>query len=114
VLDALEAFVPLAPLHQPHNLLPIRLLIKHRPGLPQVACFDTAFHRTQPEIAQLYALPRAIIAKGMRRYGFHGLSYEYIASILPQAAPEIATGPLSADSPGRRAVEERRRQRRQT
>jgi acetate kinase len=92
VLDALEAFVPLAPLHQPHNLLPIRLLLKHRPGLPQVACFDTAFHRTQPEIAQLYALPRAIIDRGVRRYGFHGLSYEYIASILPKAAPEIAKG----------------------
>jgi acetate kinase len=92
ILEALEALAPLAPLHQPHNLLPIRLLLKHRPGLPQVACFDTAFHRTMPELAQLYALPRAIIDRGVRRYGFHGLSYEYIASVLPQAAPGIASG----------------------
>ena len=82
VLQALEKFVSLAPLHQPHNLGPIRRLLELAPDLPQVACFDTAFHRTNPEIAQMYALPAEFHSAGVRRYGFHGLSYEYIASVL--------------------------------
>lgn len=92
LVTELEAFVPLAPLHQPHNLSPIRTALERNPGLPQVACFDTAFHRTIPEVAQLFALPYEMAGRGIRRYGFHGLSYEYIASILPQAAPGIAGG----------------------
>ena len=92
VLADLEQFIPLAPLHQPHNLTPIRLLLERRPDLPQVACFDTAFHRGQPELAQMFALPRALHDEGVRRYGFHGLSYEYIASKLPQLDPKAATG----------------------
>src|SRR5215467_8798314 len=82
VLHALEKFVPLAPLHQPHNLSPIRLLLERLPEVPQVACFDTSFHRSNPEIAQMFALPADLHAQGVRRYGFHGLSYEYIASVL--------------------------------
>jgi acetate kinase len=92
VVDKLETFTPLAPLHQPHNLAPIRILAQARPELPQVACFDTAFHRAQPEVAQAYALPQSISERGVRRYGFHGLSYEYIASVLPSFAPEAAAG----------------------
>ena len=84
IADALRGFIPLAPLHQPHNLAGIDALTAALPGTPQVACFDTAFHRSQPELAQLFALPRAITAQGVRRYGFHGLSYEYIAEVLPQ------------------------------
>ncbi|MBK9020765.1 MAG: acetate/propionate family kinase [Sulfuritalea sp.] len=84
MIDALRGFIPLAPLHQPHNLAGIDAMRAALPGLPQVACFDTAFHRSQPEVAQLFALPRAITAEGVRRYGFHGLSYEYIADVLPQ------------------------------
>jgi acetate kinase len=84
VLAYLEQLIPLVPLHQPHNLAAIRALEKRRPDLPQVACFDTAFHRSQPEVAQAYALPRAYTEKGVRRYGFHGISYEYIASELPR------------------------------
>jgi acetate kinase len=90
VLAELEALVPLAPLHQPFNLAPIRALLESRPGLGQVACFDTAFHRTQPMLAELFALPRRYYDDGVRRYGFHGLSYEYIAQQLPNVAPEIA------------------------
>jgi acetate kinase len=90
VLEELEALVPLAPLHQPFNLAPIRSLLDSRPGLAQVACFDTAFHRTQPILAELFALPRRYYDDGVRRYGFHGLSYEYIAQRLPSVAPEIA------------------------
>jgi acetate kinase len=92
LLDELAAFIPLAPLHQPHNLAPIRVALERDPSLPQVACFDTAFHRTIPEVAQVFALPFEMAERGIRRYGFHGLSYEYIASVLPQAAPEIAAG----------------------
>jgi acetate kinase len=92
VIEELATLVPLAPLHQPHNLAPIRALAQRRPDLPQVACFDTAFHRTQPEEAQAYALPAEITARGVRRYGFHGLSYEYIASRLPDVAPAAAGG----------------------
>ncbi len=84
IVKDLEKFIPLAPLHQPHNLTPIRLLLANQPQLPQVACFDTAFHRHQPEVAQAFALPPEITERGVRRYGFHGLSYEYIASVLPQ------------------------------
>jgi len=84
LLSALEKYVPLAPLHQPHNLSPIRVLLERRPELVQVACFDTAFHRTQPPVAQLFALPKWLTERGVRRYGFHGLSYEYIAQALPQ------------------------------
>ncbi len=83
-LAALTQLTPLAPLHQPHNLNAIHALQTLQPGVPQVACFDTAFHRTQPEIAQRYGLPRKYMQEGARRYGFHGLSYEYIARKLPQ------------------------------
>jgi acetate kinase len=92
VLTALERLVPLAPLHQPHNLAAIRAIQAHMPGLPQVACFDTAFHRRHPELADWFALPRRFYDEGIRRYGFHGLSYEYIAGTLPAVAPEIAGG----------------------
>jgi len=92
LLAELEALVPLAPLHEPHNLAPIRMAMTLNPDLPQVACFDTAFHRTAPEVEQAFALPYALYEEGVRRYGFHGLSYEYIASVLPEQAPEIAGG----------------------
>jgi acetate kinase len=92
VLADLEQLSPLAPLHQPFNLAPIRALRKRRAEMPQVACFDTAFHRTQPAAAQAFALPRAYTEKGIRRYGFHGLSYEYIASELPRYDPKAAVG----------------------
>jgi acetate kinase len=88
VIADLEQLAPLAPLHQPHNLAAIRALAEVAPELPQVACFDTAFHRTQPRVAQLFALPRALTESGVRRYGFHGLSYEYIARRLPDMVPE--------------------------
>jgi acetate kinase len=83
VIAALEALVPLAPLHQPHHLAAIRAVAVAAPGVPQIACFDTAFHRTQPKLAQAFALPRAFYEQGVRRYGFHGLSYEYIVSVAP-------------------------------
>ena len=92
VVAALEALVPLAPLHQPHNVAPIRAIAAQAPRLLQVACFDTAFHRTQPELAQMYALPAAIRAKGVHRYGFHGLSYEYIAGRLKELDAGAAAG----------------------
>ncbi|MBL8419058.1 MAG: acetate/propionate family kinase [Dechloromonas sp.] len=92
IVRQLEQFIPLAPLHQPHNLKPIRLLLDNQPQLPQVACFDTAFHRHQPEVAQAFALPPAITDRGVLRYGFHGLSYEYIASVLPEVDPRAAAG----------------------
>src|SRR5271154_3873521 len=92
LLAELEALVPLAPLHEPHNLAPIKMAMALNPGLPQVACFDTAFHRTAPEVEQAFALPYSFYEEGIRRYGFHGLSYEYIASILPERASEIANG----------------------
>jgi acetate kinase len=92
VLSDLRALVPLAPLHQPYNLAAIDAVAERLPGVPQVACFDTSFHRGQPPVAQLVPLPREIASAGVQRYGFHGLSYEYIASVLPQAAPEIAEG----------------------
>jgi acetate kinase len=92
IVTALQALVPLAPLHQPHNIAAIRAVAAAAPDVPQVACFDTAFHRNQPPLAQEFALPRELTAKGVRRYGFHGLSYEYIASVLPEVAPESAGG----------------------
>ncbi|MEJ0046503.1 MAG: hypothetical protein WDN04_10580 [Rhodospirillales bacterium] len=84
VLAALEKLAPLAPLHQPHNLAAIRAVAALRPGLPQVACFDTAFHRNAPDVARQFALPRALTENGVKRYGFHGLSYEYISGQLPR------------------------------
>jgi acetate kinase len=92
LLAELEALVPLAPLHEPHNLAPIKMAMSLNPELPQVACFDTAFHRTAPEVEQAFALPYSLYEEGIRRYGFHGLSYEYIASVLPERAPDIANG----------------------
>ena len=92
VIAALETLVPLAPLHQPHNLAAIRAVAKARPDLPQAACFDTAFHRTMPEVATWLALPRAMRGVGLRRYGFHGLSYEFIAGRLRELAPGLAAG----------------------
>jgi acetate kinase len=92
VMADLRELVPLAPLHQPHNLAAIEAIADRLPGAPQVACFDTSFHRGQPAVAELVPLPRDIRAQGVQRYGFHGLSYEYIASVLPEVAPEIAGG----------------------
>ncbi len=90
VMDDLRKLIPLAPLHQPHNLAAIEAVSARLPGVPQVACFDTSFHRGQSEVAQIIPLPKHIREAGVQRYGFHGLSYEYIASVLPEAAPEIA------------------------
>ena len=92
ILAKLERFIPLAPLHQPHNLAPIRALLERSPDLPQVACFDTAMHRSNPPVAQMFALPMELTDAGVRRYGFHGLSYEYIASVLPQMDARAARG----------------------
>jgi acetate kinase len=92
VLTALDALVPLAPLHQPHNLAAMRAVARLAPGLPQVACFDTSFHRTQPAVAHTFALPRRCAEEGVIRYGFHGLSYEYIASTLPGLDTRAAAG----------------------
>jgi acetate kinase len=94
VLATLEHYSPLAPLHQPHNLAPIRSILAQSPALPQVACFDTAFHCTQPALAQQFALPRDITASGVRRYGFHGLSYDFIVSRLSETAPDLAQSRL--------------------
>jgi len=92
VVTRLERYSALAPLHQPHNLAPIRTLLTNFPDLPQVACFDTAFHRAHGDLADHYAIPLRLHEEGVRRYGFHGLSYEYIAQTLPEVAPEIASG----------------------
>jgi acetate kinase len=92
VIAALEDLVPLAPLHQPHNIAAIRAVAKARPDLPQAACFDTAFHSTMPEVATWLALPRAMRDAGLRRYGFHGLSYEFIGGRLRELAPGLAAG----------------------
>jgi acetate kinase len=92
VLAALRELEPLAPLHQPHNLAAIAAMLERAPGLPQVACFDTAFHRTVPELAQMFGLPHAMHEAGIRRYGFHGLSYEHVASVLPGIDPRAAAG----------------------
>jgi acetate kinase len=90
VLASLKALTPLAPLHQPHNLAPIEAIMSEAPHIPQVACFDTAFHQTQPPIAQAFALPREITSSGVKRYGFHGLSYEYVSAKLKEVAPGVA------------------------
>lgn len=96
LLKALDALSPLAPLHQPHNLAPIRAIAETRPALPQVACYDTAFHRSLPSVARRFALPRAFEDEGVRRYGFHGLSYEYIAGRLRDLDPQLAAGRVIA------------------
>lgn len=92
LLQELYDLAPLAPLHMPHNLAPMCALLERAPKMRHVACFDTAFHRTIPEVAQAFAIPRDLAEKGVRRYGFHGLSYEYIAAALPAVAPDIAEG----------------------
>ena len=92
VIAGIGALIPLAPLHQPSNLAPIQILRRRLPELPQVACFDTAFHRGHPAVADHFAIPEALYEEGVRRYGFHGLSYEYIASALPKVAPALAAG----------------------
>lgn len=96
LLADLEALTPLAPLHQPRSLAPIRALVRLRPDLPQVACFDTAFHATMPEMASRFGLPRALHDEGIRRYGFHGLSYAHVAGRLRRMASEIAGGRVIA------------------
>lgn len=93
-LEALRGLIPLAPLHQPHNLAGIEAAARHFPNVPQLACFDTAFHRTQPEVAERFALPERFFAQGIRRYGFHGLSYEYIARRLALEDAALAAGRL--------------------
>jgi len=90
VVSRLEKYVSLAPLHQPNNLAPIRSLLASHPNLPQVACFDTAFHRGHSAVADHFAIPQQLYDEGVRRYGFHGLSYEYIAERLRQVAPDVA------------------------
>ena len=90
VLEELRKLIPLAPLHQPYNLAAIDAVTERLPNVPQVACFDTSFHRGQPAVAELVPLPRELREQGLQRYGFHGLSYEYIASVLPQVAPDVA------------------------
>ena len=90
VVASLKNLCPLAPLHQPHNLAPIEAILRAAPHVPQVACFDTAFHQTQPQLAQAFALPREITDTGVKRYGFHGLSYEYVSARLRVVAPEYA------------------------
>ena len=92
VLQELQQLVSLAPLHQPYNLAAIEAVFERLPGVPQVACFDTSFHRGQPAVAELIPLPLELRHQGLQRYGFHGLSYEYIASVLPDVAPEVARG----------------------
>jgi acetate kinase len=92
VISELRRFVPLAPLHQPNNLAPIEAIRRRRPGVLQVACFDTAFHRGHSELADRFAIPEDLYRQGVRRYGFHGLSYEYIAQALPTVAPSVADG----------------------
>ncbi|MCX8102161.1 MAG: acetate/propionate family kinase [Geminicoccaceae bacterium] len=91
-LAELEALVPLAPLHQPNNLAPIKVIAERYPDIVQVACFDTAFHRGHPEVAERFAIPDALYREGVRRYGFHGLSYEYVSERLRELAPELAEG----------------------
>ena len=92
VVDCLKKLCPLAPLHQPHNLVAIEAIAAAAPHVPQVACFDTAFHRSQPPLAQMFALPRELTDSGIRRYGFHGLSYEFVSMRLKEIAPELAEG----------------------
>jgi acetate kinase len=96
VVEHLERFVPLAPLHQPNNLAPIRAILQRQPDLFQVACFDTAFHRGHPEVADRFAIPERLYEEGVRRYGFHGLSYEYVSKRLGELAPQVAKGRIVA------------------
>jgi acetate kinase len=90
LLDRLAKLIPLAPLHQPHNLAPIRAILEAAPKIPQIACFDTAFHRSQPHLAQSFAIPRELTAAGVRRYGFHGISYEFLIARLQELFPDLA------------------------
>jgi acetate kinase len=92
ILAELKELTPLAPLHQPHNLAPIEAIFDQMPSVPQVACFDTSFHRGHAPVATVVPLPRELCKGGVERYGFHGISYEYIASVLPEVAPEVAGG----------------------
>ena len=92
VIKALKSLIPLAPLHQPHNVAPMEALMATAPHIPQVACFDTAFHQTQRPLAQAFALPREFTDSGIRRYGFHGLSYEFVSRKLKEVAPDLAGG----------------------
>jgi acetate kinase len=96
VLEALERLIPLAPLHRPHNLEPIRILRRRFPEMVQIACFDTAFHHGQPELAQLFAIPRSMSEAGARRYRFHGLSYAFLASVFGEYDPGLANGRVVA------------------
>ncbi|MGH8713855.1 MAG: acetate/propionate family kinase, partial [Casimicrobiaceae bacterium] len=96
ILASLERLVPLAPLHQPHNLAPMRVIAERAPTIAQVACFDTAFHRSQEPVARAFGLPPEITDRGVRRYGFHGLSYEYVAEVLPQFDATAARGRVVA------------------
>jgi acetate kinase len=96
VLAELYELIPLAPLHQAHNLLAIETIFERMPDVPQVACFDTSFHSGHSPVAKLVPLPREICKSGLQRYRFHGLSYEYVASVLPGIAPEIARGASSS------------------
>ena len=102
VLAKLERYVPLAPLHQPNNLAPIRTILARFPELPQVACFDTAFHRGHGPVIDHFAIPEQFYSEGVRRYGFHGLSYEYIAERLRTVAPQIAGGRVIVGNSRRR------------
>jgi acetate kinase len=92
VIDVLTGLIPLVPLHQPNNLAAIRAVAADHPDLPQVACFDTGFHRGRPTVTEQFALPRALLDRGIKRYGFHGLSYEYIVERLRELAPDLASG----------------------
>ena len=92
VFTEMERLTPLAPMHQPHSLAAVQAISGAMPELRQIACFDTSFHRTQPRVAQIYALPRGLTEMGILKYGFHGVSYDYIASVLPQHAPDVADG----------------------
>ena len=96
ILKSLEKLIPLAPLHQPHNLEPIRIVLRRLPEVAQVACFDTTFHRTQSPLSRMFALPRDMRERGVQRYGFHGLSYEYISSVLGSYDPALAKGRVIA------------------
>jgi len=96
ILDYLDSLSPLAPLHQQNNLAPVRVIFEHWPEIRQVACFDTAFHRTQSPVVERFALPNEYYERGVRRYGFHGLSYQYIAGRLRETMPEVAAGRVIA------------------
>jgi acetate kinase len=92
VMTEMDRLAPLAPMHQPHSIAAVQAISGAKPELRQIACFDTSFHPTQPRVAQLYALARSLSDMGILKYGFHGVSYDYIASVLPQHAPDVADG----------------------